>query len=193
MLSPDTEYDTETLTGDHTGAWAERARFLECTLEDCDLTEARLPRARFTDTRLVRVTGTGTDLSETEWLDCTVTASRLGAVQMYAATMRRVRFEGGKIDFLNLRGARLREVRFVDCILTELDLAEALLTDVTFEGCRLLTPDFGRARLSGVDLTAADLVAPKGVASLSGATVSRLQLLDLAPALAAELGISVEE
>ena len=45
-----------------------------------------------------------------------------------------MRFEGCKIEFLNLRGAKLRDVEFVDCQLVEADFAEAKLTTVTFEG-----------------------------------------------------------
>jgi len=64
---------------------------------------------------------------------------------------------------------------------------------VTFDGCRLVAPDFSQARLKNVDLSRAELVAPKGLASLSGATISRLQLFDLAPALAHQLGITVAD
>jgi uncharacterized protein YjbI with pentapeptide repeats len=64
---------------------------------------------------------------------------------------------------------------------------------VTFDGCRLVSPDFSQAVMRAVDLSGADLVAPRGLASLSGATISRLQLLDLAPAFADQLGITVAD
>lgn len=193
VLAPEGDYDGEVLTGDLSGQDAGNARFLDCTFQGCDLSELRAPRARFSDTRLYAVRGTGADLSDTAWMDCAVQGARLGAVQLYGSELRRVRFEGCKIDFLNLRGARLRDVQFVDCQLGEPDFADAVLTTVSFEGTRLVTPDFSRAKLTGVDLSAADLVAPRGLAGLSGATISRLQLLDLAPALAAELGLSVRD
>jgi uncharacterized protein YjbI with pentapeptide repeats len=100
-----------------------------------------------------------------------------------------VRFEGCKIEFLNLRGATLADVHLVDCQLVEPDLAEATLSQVSFEGSRLVSPEFGRARMTDVDLSAADLVGPRGLAGLRGATISALQLIDLASAMAAELGI----
>ena len=193
LLSPGGDFAGEVFTGDLTGRDAGTARFLECRFEECDLTELRAPRARFSDTALYAVRGAGVDLAESEWLDCVVTGARLGAVQLYGAELRRVRFEGGKVDFLNLRGATLREVRFTDCVLTEPDFGGATLEQVTFEGCRLVGPDFNQARLKAVDLSGAHLAAPRGLTSLSGATISRLQLLDLAPAFADQLGITVAD
>jgi uncharacterized protein YjbI with pentapeptide repeats len=193
VVTPDGDYDGELFTGDLSGQGAGNARFLECRFDGCDLSELRAPRARFADTTLYAVRGAGVDLAETEWLDCVVSGARLGAVQLYGAELRRVRFEGGKIDFLNLRGATLREVQFVDCMLTEPDFGAASLEKVGFEGCRLVSPDFSQATMKDVDLSAADLVAPRGLTSLSGATISRLQLLDLAPALADQLGIRVAD
>ncbi|WP_141774661.1 pentapeptide repeat-containing protein [Phycicoccus sp. SLBN-51] len=187
------DLDGEVLTGDLSGQDAGSARFLECRFEECDLTELRAPRARFAETTLYAVRGAGVDLAESQWLDCVVTGARLGAVQLFGAELRRVRFEGGKVDFLNLRGATLREVAFTDCVLTEPDFGGATLEQVTFEGCRLVAPDFNQARMKKVDLSGAQLSAPRGLASLSGATISRLQLFDLAPNLADQLGITVAD
>jgi uncharacterized protein YjbI with pentapeptide repeats len=79
----------------------------------------------------------------------------------------------------------------VDCQLVEPDLSEASLTQVSFEGTRLVSPELGRATLRQVDLSAAELIGPRGLTGLRGATISTAQLIDLAPALAAELGIRV--
>ena len=191
MLEPDADLDGEVLTGDLSGSSAPNTHFLECTFQRCDLSELRAPRARFADTGLYAVHGAGVDLAESTWLDCVVQGARLGAVQLHGAQLRRVRFEGCKIEFLNLRAATLADCAFVDCQLVEPDLSEAVLEKVDFDGSRLVAPEFGRARMKDVDLSGADLAGPKGLAGLRGATVSQLQLLDLAPALAAELGIRV--
>lgn len=192
-LRADSDHDGEVLTGDLTGQHTENTRFLDCTFRDCDLTEVRAARARFADTGLYAVSGAGVDLAESTWLDCVVQGARLGAVQLHGAELRRVRFEGCKIEFLNLRAARLDDCVFVDCQLVEPDLAEAVLTGVRFDGTRLVSPDFRAARCTDVDLSAADLVAPRGVTGLKGARVSSVQLVDLAPVLAHELGIRVAD
>ena len=69
------------------------------------------------------------------------------------------------------RGATLRSVRFSDCSINELNVTEARLTKVDLSGARLRS-------LIGVD-------------NLRGAIINRGQLLDLAPQLAAQLGVEV--
>lgn len=193
MLLPETDYDGDVFTDSLAGVSAAGSRFLECTFQRCDLSEFTAPRARFAETSLYAVHGAGLDLAESSWSDVLVQGVRLGAVAMYGADLARVRFEGCKIEFLNLRGATLRDVQFVDCQLVEADFAEATLRQVSFEGSRLVSADFSRGTFADVDLTGADLAGPRGVAGLRGATVSRLQLIDLGAALADELGIVVTD
>ncbi|CAM5229255.1 Pentapeptide repeat-containing protein OS=Streptomyces tendae OX=1932 GN=GUR47_26395 PE=4 SV=1 [Streptomyces tendae] len=58
--------------------------------------------------------------------------------------------------------------------------------------CALKQADLGAATLTDVDLRgAAPLELSRGVDRLSGAVISPAQLLDLAPVLAAELGLRV--
>lgn len=82
---------------------------------------------------------------------------------------------------------------FEDCVLVEPDLAGATLASVSFRGCTLVEPELGGAAFTAVDLSGAPLREPRGLASLRGATISRLQLLELADSLAAQLGITVAE
>ena len=193
-VRPDGTYDEETFTGtDLAGADGGGARFLDCRLDEADLTEAHLKDSRWTDCQLNRVRGVGTELVEASLLDCTLVEPRLGAVAAYGSTWRRVTVRGGKIDYLNLRGARLREVRFEDCVLLEPDFSDATLNDVTFDGCVLTGAQWNQAKLTKVDLSGARLLAPQGLTSLRGATISRVQLIELADAFADQLGIRVRD
>ncbi len=192
VLSPEEDYDGLSFRGlDLASARATSSRFLDCTVEECDLSGAQLAGSRWTDSSLLRVRGVGTELSDASLLDVEVTDARLGAVAAYGSTWRRVTVCGGKIEFLNLRGATLREVRFEDCLLVEPDFGDATLRDVSFSGSTLVGPQFRGATLTSVDLSDARLVEPKGLTSLRGATVSRVQLLELADAFADQLGITV--
>jgi uncharacterized protein YjbI with pentapeptide repeats len=193
-LEPDGAYDEVRFTGaDLVGADAGGARFLDCLLDGADLTEAQLKDTRWTDCRLDRVRGVGTELVEATLQDCTLVEPRLGAVAAYGSSWRRVTVRGGKVDYLNFRGARLRDVRFEDCVLLEPDFADATLTEVTFDGCLLTRAQWSKATLSSVDLSGARLVAPQGLTSLGGATISRVQLIELADAFADQLGIRVRD
>ena len=174
-------------------AHLEGGSFLECTLEGCTLDDVHLESSRWSECRWERVVGAGVLMPRASLVDVAIDGSRLAAVSAWGSMWRDVTVTGGKVDFLNLRGARLRNVRFIDCIVTELDLAEATVDGLSFEGCTLVEPEFGRGSYAALDLSGATLRSPRGLASLKGATLSRLQLIDLADVLAAELGLHVTD
>ncbi|WP_419996024.1 pentapeptide repeat-containing protein [Streptomyces boninensis] len=192
-LEPDGDYDGLRLADlDLTGSDGGGARFMDCGLFRCGLDEARLSSARFIDSLLEEVRGVGTDFSGATLRDCEVVDARLGGVQLHGAVLERVVVRGGKIDFLNLRAAQLTDVLFEDCVLVEPDFQGAKLTRVTFDGCTISGADLSAAALKDVDLRrAAELGIARGVDRLSGAVISPEQLLSLAPAFAAQVGVAV--
>lgn len=178
---------------DFAGAHAEGRTFLECTLVDCDLTDAALHSTRWSDCVWDRVQGVGVALPDATLQEVTIEQSRLAAVSAWGSHWRGVTVRGGKVDFLNLRGATLRDVTFEDCVVIELDLQEATVEGLRFPGCTLIEPEFGRGRYRQLDLRGAQLRGPRGAAGLRGALVTSLQLLDLAAPLALEAGIEVTD
>ncbi|MEO6999162.1 MAG: pentapeptide repeat-containing protein [Terracoccus sp.] len=178
---------------DFTGAHAEGHCFIECSLVGATLDGTRLDGSRWSECTWEGVHGVSVSLPEASLIETALDGCRLAAVSAWASTWRDVRVTGGKIDFLNLRGARLKTVAFVDCVITSLDLQEATVDGLTFQGCTLVEPEFGRGRYAGLDLSGAVLRDPRGLAGLRGASLSRLQVIDLADQLAAELGIRVVE
>jgi uncharacterized protein YjbI with pentapeptide repeats len=67
------------------------------------------------------------------------------------------------------------------------------MTDVVFDGCELEDAVFSGTRLRGVSLSGSKLVGMKGMVDLRGATMTLDQLIEIAPGLAAELGIELEQ
>ncbi|MEU7147319.1 pentapeptide repeat-containing protein [Streptomyces sp. NPDC045456] len=193
-LETEGDYDgLEFADTDLTGQSGRGARFMDCALRRCALDEAVLSRARFIDSVLDGVRGVGTDLSQVSLRDVEVLDARLGGVQMHAAVLERVVVRGGKIDFLNLRKAKLRDVAFEGCVLVEADFAGAELGRVSFDDCTLTRADFSGVRMRDVDLRGvARLDIARGIDRLAGAVISSAQLMDLAPAFAAEIGVRVE-
>ncbi|MFH9130880.1 pentapeptide repeat-containing protein [Streptomyces griseoaurantiacus] len=192
-LEPEGDYDglefpgTDLAAQDGTGS-----RFMDCALTGCALDETRLAHARVHDSRLSGIRGVGTNLADATLRDVELVDARLGGTRMHGAVLERVLVRGGKIDYLNLRGARLRDVVFEGCVLVEPDFAGARLERVEFVDCVLKEADFGAARMKDVDLRrAAELGIARGVERLSGAVISPAQLIELAPVLAAELGVKV--
>ncbi|GAA4807888.1 pentapeptide repeat-containing protein [Streptomyces ziwulingensis] len=192
-LEPDGDYDgLDIRAADFSGQDGVGARFMDCALTDCVLDGTSLPRARLLDTVLGGVRGVGTDLAEAGLRDVELTDARLGGTQLHGAVLERVHVRGGKIDYLNLRRARLKDVVFESCVLVEPDFGGARLERVEFVDCALKGADFSAAELADVDLRGAmPLEIARGLDRLSGAAISTAQLLDLAPALAAEVGLRV--
>lgn len=168
------------------------ARFVECAFTSVAFEGGRMRRARFNDVWCHTVRWVGTDLAESSWMDASVLSGMLAGVQVFGATLRRVTFSHCKLDSVNWRSAALREVRFEDCLLRDVDFGEATLRDVSFYGTVLDGVRLRGARMNGVDLRgAASLGIADGVEALRGATIDQGQLLDLAPAFAQALGVTV--
>jgi uncharacterized protein YjbI with pentapeptide repeats len=193
-LEPDGDYDgLEFREADFVGQDGGGARFMDCALTGCALDETRLHRARLLDSVLTGIRGVGTDLGEATLRDVEMVDARLGGVQLHGSALERVVIRGGKIDYLNLRKARLKDVVFEGCVLVEPDFGGARLERVEFVDCVLKGADFSAVTLVDVDLrAAAEVDIARGVDRLAGAVISPAQLLDLAPVLAAAMGVRVE-
>lgn len=135
--------------------------------------------------------GASADFADSTWRDARISGGRLGAVNLAGATLTTVRFAGSKLGFLNIAGAQLEDVVFEGCDIDGLDARGAKLQSVAFVNCSINELNVTEARLSKVDLSGARLRSLIGVDNLRGVTISRGQLLDLAPQLAAQLGIEV--
>ncbi|MGW5401603.1 pentapeptide repeat-containing protein [Streptomyces sp. NPDC003952] len=192
-LERDGDYDgLELVEVDLAGGDGRGARFMDCALRRCVLDETGLAKVRILDSVLDGVRGVGTDLSEASLRDVELLDARLGGVQLHGAVLERVLVRGGKIDYLNLRTARLKDVVFEECVLVEPDFGGAVLERVEFRDCELRGVDFTGARMGDVDLRGVRALSiARGVEALAGAVISAGQLFELAPAMAAQLGVRV--
>lgn len=154
--------------------------------------EADLRGARLSDVELAQVVVPVVKAARGQWRDVEV-SGRLGSVEAYDAELRSVHVTDAKISYLNLRGAELLDVAFTDCVIEELDLVQARARRVRFTGTRIGTLDLQHSELHDVDLRGAELQTITGLAHLRGCTVTADQLSLLAPLLAAELGIAVDD
>jgi uncharacterized protein YjbI with pentapeptide repeats len=188
------DYDTVLFDGlDMTEPRAPSAKFLECAFSRVSMAGGRLQRAILRDVWMRDVRLTGTDLTESNWLDVTVALSALAGAQVFGAELRRVVFSGCKLDSVNFRGTSLTEVTFDRCVLRDVDFADAALTQCAFAGSQLSRTDFSRARMDRTDLRGAELGIVIDAQSLRGAIISTAQLIVLAPVLAESMGVLVRD
>ena len=180
--------------------------FTDLSLDDVELRAATLFQSRVSglsadqaDVRGIRLHEVELDRlnipvwkgARSDWRDVVVQGGRLGSAELYESTLRSVTFTGVKISYLTLRGASLQDVLFTDCVIDELDLGGAKVSRVSVEGTKVGRLDVQQAQISNLDLRAADLAEIVGLSALRGATISELQLTQLAPAFAASLGIQI--
>ncbi len=127
------------------------------------------------------------------WRDLEIDGTRSGSVEAYESTWKGVHFVNCRLGFVNLRGAHLQDVAFTDCTIDELDLGQAKLTRFAAPGSRISQLIVEQSTLQHVDLRGADLDGLAGISALRGATISSVQLQQLAPLLAADRGITVRD
>ncbi len=168
------------------------ARVVESRLEGVHADEADLSGARLSDVDLDGVSLPVVRAVGGQWRDVRV-AGRIGSLEAYESTWRSVHLVGCKLSFVNLRGAELLDVLLTGCVVEELDLGGAKLGRVRLEDTSVGRLDVQQAQLQDVDLRGARLDEVVGVRDLRGATVSPAQLTHLAPAIAADLGLRVED
>ena len=176
---------------DLAGRSGQGATFTACRIARCHLDGLDLRQSRMADSLLIDNHATSLDASDAAWRESIVSGGRFGALVAAGATWTGVRLRGLKLDYLDLSGARVVGVVFEDVVIGELELAGADLRSVRFESSAIEILNASSARFSDVDLSGARLRTIGGIASLRGATISPEQLIDVAPLLAAHLGIIV--
>ena len=122
---------------------------------------------------------------------CAITDSKLTGSSFADAALTDVVFANCRLHDVNWRSARLRQVEFRDCDLRESDFGAADLEAVRFVGCDLNAVRFDRARIIDVDLRGSQITDVATPAALRGATISTEQAIELAVALAVDLGFKV--
>ncbi len=162
------------------------------------MTGASFSETRFRGVRLLDVVARGLDATSADWTGASMNRvlfeqCRLTGLQIPEADLKDVTFRRCKLDYANFRMARLENVTFDDCAFNDTDFSNGILDHVEFPTCEIHDTDFHATQMSRVDLRGAHLSLRGSAASLRGAIVSPLQLIDLAPALAQEVGIEVGE
>lgn len=119
--------------------------------------------------------------------------SRLTGIDFGEARLTDVSFEDCKLDYANFRHSEIDQVTFEGCALAEADFQGARIRRTRFSGCTLDRADFTKAELEEVDARGSTIALAGSVLNLRGLTIDSVQLIDLALALAGEIGINVED
>ncbi|CAN7290076.1 pentapeptide repeat-containing protein [Microbacterium maritypicum] len=153
------------------------------------------------------------DLTGATVVDVDMPGVRIASLRMRDAGVRRVRISGGRIGTLDLSESRISELELRDVRIDYLNLGAAKVTDLEISGCAIRTIDMPQAELTrarftatstdevdsrgmrakDLDLRGLDAVAFLDANSLRGATLTSFQVQQLAPVIAAGIGIQIKD
>lgn len=155
--------------------------------------EAEATGADLHDTLVVRPEITVLRAPRGRWTDVVYEGGRLGVLEAYDSTWSRVAFRQTKLSYVNLRSTEVTDLTLAGCHIEELDVSDATLRRVSLRDCRIETLMVRGAKLESVDLRGGAYSQISGVSDLRGAIVESGLLIELAPLLAATIGILVED
>jgi uncharacterized protein YjbI with pentapeptide repeats len=151
----------------------EGVTFESCVLHNCDLTGARFDAC---------------GLSHVVFSHC-----RLDGFTAMDTSFDGVIVDDSNLSLANFRFLKTFNILFKESMLVEVDFTGTRLERALFQKCNLRQADFTQVTATGVDFRGSELDEIRGVASLKGATIGRLQLFGLALSLARDAGITVAE
>lgn len=132
-------------------------------------------------------------LGKSSWHVAEMAGCRCSGMQLQESLMKNVVFRSSKLDIVNFRFAKLENVLFDSCVINGMDFYKAKLKNVVFENCIFENVEFSESQLVSVDMTKSTFASIKGLRYLKGAVINYSQLMQLAPAMANEIGVIVKD
>ncbi len=162
-------------------------------LTDLDLSAAKLDRLGLEDGSvkacdLANMRGTGCSFERV-----VIEASRLTGVVLVEPRLMDVVIRDAPIGSSCFRFGRLHRVRFERCRLVEADFQGVTAKACTFIDCDLTGAQLSQANFAGSGFRGCRLAGVSGLEALKGAQLAWQDVMELATALAAALGIEVRD
>ncbi|RKW70499.1 pentapeptide repeat-containing protein [Galactobacter caseinivorans] len=185
------EFDGARLEGASGATDLSDVTFRDCVVARADLSGADLTRSRWEGSLLEGVFADELRAGKSSWRNVMLRQSRMGVLDLVDAKVQAVRIGGAKLGRVDLRRAIVTDLLIEDAVIEELDLDEAKATRISFSEVHIGRLSLHGSVLKDVDLRGARLAGVGPVMGLRGAIITDWQLQELAPALAADLGLRV--
>ncbi len=190
-LRPRPARDAHWREADLSVARAEAVELVDCVLERVEPAGAELPRLALTGVRLADCSLANAFILRADLVRVDLRGCRLTGLELPEASGRLVRFTDCRADLASLRFARFEHTVFTRTSLAQADLSQADLREVSFVECDLTGADLSGARLEAATFDGCRLADLRGIGSLRGARMRWVDVIGLAGALAAEIGIEL--
>jgi uncharacterized protein YjbI with pentapeptide repeats len=167
--------------------------FDEVSLHKVTLINASLNEINARDVEII-----GSDLSAAVCVNGNFTRAhfqncRLSGIDFSRCKLQDVTFDGCKLDIANFRFAKLSRVSFINCSLVETDFQVGELHDVEFKDSILERVTFEQSKILRVDGRSSQFSNIRGWRYLKDLTIDQTQLITIAPELALEIGIKIQD
>lgn len=158
------------------------------SVDRLDLTGAVLSDVRIDDLAAAELAA-----RDGSWRTVVVTGGRIGTLDLSRGRWDAVELRGVRIDYLSVPAATLRDVQVTDCRIGTLDAPGAVFERVRFDGSRVDEFDTRELQVVDLDLRGLEALSFTDVRALRGATLSLLQAEHHAAALAAAIGLDIQD
>jgi uncharacterized protein YjbI with pentapeptide repeats len=165
------------------------ARLDEVRVADADVSGVRVSGLSLLDVELVRCNLANLDARSSSLVRTVAAESRLTGLGWSEGKLQDVAFRGCRVDLASFRFSQLERVTFEECSLREADFQDARCASVAFHDCDLTGASFHNARFARSELRRCTLDDLRGIEGLRGAAMEWGDILSLAGAFAAALGI----
>lgn len=172
---------------------AEKVEFKQFVLTEVGLSGAKLDRLDLEDGSII-----GCDLANLRAQSASlervvIEASRLTGAVLVEPRLIDVVFREAPLELASFRYGRLDRVRFDACRLAEADFQGVTARACTFIDCDLTGAQLSQGNFAGSAFRGCQLAGVHGLEALKGAQMAWEDVMELATALAASLGIDIRE
>jgi uncharacterized protein YjbI with pentapeptide repeats len=165
----------------------------ESRLSKVTFSNSVLERLDFLRVELLGCEMAATNSDEASWRNVYVSGCRASGLSLTNGLFEDVIFDNCRLDLTNFRYSKFKKVIFRDCYMEGADFYHCTMSSVSFERCVLKDVEMSQATLKDVDLRSSEISEMKSINSLVGATISTVQLMQIAPVLAQSLRINVKD
>ena len=151
-----------------------------------------IEKVSFIDSQVSGGSWAAAEMTESLLRRTVIKGVRMSGLVAHTLVAENIEFIECKLDMANLRSGKFKNVIFIDCVLTESDFQGSSFINVRFSNCDIDRLSVNNCTFSNVDMRSSKFTDLQGASSLKGVTMSREQLIMLAPVLANEIGIIVE-
>lgn len=192
-IDDEDELEEVELRGDLSGAQARSIAIERSRLVGVRLTGADLPRLRLVDCVLEGCDLSGAFLEKGGWNRVALVDCRLSGTVLTSSSLRHVRWSRCRADDVVLRFTTSEQILFEECAMGGADLASASVTGGRILGSDLTSADVSQAKLPGLRLQGSTLDGVRGASALRGVVIASAQVVPVALAVFAGLGIEIDD